>query len=143
MSPRATSGKTIALVLVWAAPLLLASCGEDALGPTDVQGEWRLISLQRADLSTTVVPDPSRFTVRFEESGRVSLRADCNVCNGTYAVDGQDTVVSDALACTRAFCASAPLDGEFVAILQGRSTAQESGGRLVLASARGRLVFVR
>lgn len=139
---RSQTLKKIAAILLSACPVVLASCGEDALGPSDVQGEWRLVSLQQADLATTIIPDPSRFTARFQDAGRVALRADCNVCNGRYSIqDG--ALVSGSFACTRAFCASAPLDTQFVALLEGRASTLDSGDRLVLTSDRGRLVFER
>lgn len=140
---RSNELKTIGLILLAACPLVLASCGEDMVGPSQVQGEWKLVSLQRADLATSVIPDPSRFTARFGDDGRVALRADCNVCSGSYSLEERE-LVSGLLACTRAFCtASAPLDTEFVGILEGRSSARESDGRLVLSSSRGTLVFKR
>jgi heat shock protein HslJ len=134
--------KSIALLLASACPLVLASCGADAAGPSEVQGDWRLVSLTRADRSTIVIPDPPRFTVRFGPDGRVAVRADCNVCSGSWSLEG-GALLTSGLACTRAFCSSAPLDTQFVAVLEGRSTTREAGGRLVLASGRGRLVLER
>lgn len=134
--------RRFAALIVSAGPLLVASCGESALGPSTVQGEWRLVSLTRADQSTVVIPDPSRFTARFDEGGRAALRADCNTCNGSWSLaDG--TLAAGPFACTRAFCSSAPLDTQFAGILEGRSTARGTDARLVLASERGRLVFER
>jgi heat shock protein HslJ len=125
-----------------ACPFVLASCGEDAVGPSEVQGEWRLVSLEPTGQATSIIPDPSRFTARFGANGRLSLRADCNACNGSYVLaDG--TLVSSPFACTRAACSTAPLDTQFVGILEGSSEARETATELVVSSDRGRLVFKR
>jgi heat shock protein HslJ len=120
----------------------LVSCGGDVVGPSDLRGEWRLVSLKRADHSTIPVPDTLRLTADFGEDDRLGLRADCNVCSGAFALDG-DAIVAGPFACTRAFCASAPLDSEFVGLLDGRSTVRLDEDRLVLSSDRGALIFVR
>lgn len=133
--------KTALLAACVAAGTLL-SCGSDVVGPSDLRGEWRLASLRRADFSTATVPATLRLTADFGEDDRLGLRADCNVCGGAFALDG-DTLVAGPFACTRAFCASAPLDSEFVGLLDGRSTVRVDGDRLVLSSERGALVFVR
>lgn len=134
--------KKTLLLLACAAAGTLVSCGGDVVGPSDLRGEWRLTSLQRADRSTTTVPSTLRLTADFGQDDRLGLRADCNVCGGAFALDGE-AVVAGPFACTRAFCASAPLDTEFVGLLEGRSTVHVDGDRLVLSSARGALVFVR
>ena len=121
---------------------LLGSCGRDVVGPSELRGAWRLASLQRADHSATAVPPTLRLTADFGEDDRLGLRADCNVCGGAFALEG-GALVAGPFACTRAFCASAPLDTEFVALLDGRSRVRGDGDRLVLSSERGSLIFVR
>ena len=135
--------KTIAIILLCAVPFALVSCGEATVGPSEVQGDWRLVLLQRADQDTNlVIPDPSRFTARFGANDRLSLLADCNACNGAYSLEG-GALVSGPFACTRAACPSAPLDTHYVRILEGNSEARETGDQLVVSSERGRLVFER
>jgi heat shock protein HslJ len=120
----------------------LMSCEEDVLGPSELQGDWRLQSLRRPDFSIVEIAEPARFTARFGEDGRLTLRADCNSCGGAFRLEGE-AVTAGPLACTRAFCPSAPLDTQFVGILDGRSSLDVEDGRLVLQSERGALVFVR
>jgi heat shock protein HslJ len=134
--------KKTVLLLACAAAGAAVSCGRDVVGPSELRGEWRLVSLRRADFSTTAVPATLRLTADFGEDDRLGLRADCNVCGGSFATDG-DAIVAGPFACTRAYCASAPLDGEFVGLLDGRSTVRRSGDRLLVSSDRGALVFVR
>lgn len=120
----------------------LTSCDEDVVGPSQLQGEWRLQSLRRADFSVVDIADPARFTARFGEDGRLSVRADCNSCGGTFALEGE-SLMAGPLACTRAFCPSAPLDTEYVGILDGRSSVDLEDDRLVIRSDRGTVTFVR
>ena len=129
--------------LLLAACSALAGCAEEVAGPTDVQGEWRLQSVQHPDHSTTAIAEPARFTVRFEADGRLAVRADCNSCGGPYRLD-EGALTTGPLACTRAFCVTtAPLDTVFVSVLDGRSDLHVSGDRLTVSSERGTLVFVR
>ena len=59
-----------------------------------------------------------RFAVTFT-TGRISVTADCNTCSGSATLQ-DSTLTIGALACTRAACASAPLDTRFTALLEGR-----------------------
>jgi heat shock protein HslJ len=63
---------------------------------------------------TTRIPDPARFTIRFDAQDRVSLRLDCNRATGTSTVkavaDGSGSLTFGPLATTRALCAPPRLD---------------------------------
>jgi heat shock protein HslJ len=122
---------------------LAAACAGEVTGPRQVQGEWRLQAIQQPGGGTTTIADPARFTISFGADGRLSVRADCNSCGGSYRLaDG--SLSTGPLACTRAFCVStAPLDTVFVTVLDGRSTVRLGGGRLTVRSERGTLVFER
>ena len=73
--------------------------------------------------------------------GRTAVGADCNRCNGPASVSGSRLIIGPALACTRAFCQSAPFDGAFLRILTGETTATVVGDTLLLRSERGTLRF--
>ena len=121
----------------------LAACSDPLAGPSDVQGEWRLQSIQQPDHSITTVADPARFTIRFQADGRLAVRADCNSCGGSYRLE-DGSLDTGPLACTRAFCVTtAPFDTVFVTVLDGRSHVRASGDRLTVTSERGTLVFER
>ena len=134
--------KKTAILAACVSASTFVSCGGDVVGPSDILGEWRLTALRHADFSTTEVPATLRLTADFGEDDRLGVRADCNVCGGSYAFEGGAAVVG-SLACTRAACASAPLDSEFVGLLEGRSSISVDGDRLVLSSDDGALLFVR
>jgi heat shock protein HslJ len=92
--------------------------------------------------ATRFVPsDPSRFTLEFEASGRLGVRADCNVCGGSFTLAGETLDVTP-MACTLAFCAG-PGGSEFAGLVQGRSSVELEDGRLLITSDRGRLTLQR
>jgi len=119
----------------------LAGCNADIADPARLQGEtWRLLAFQRPDGSSVALPRAT-FTVQFGDDGRLSARADCNSCGGTYeAADGGLRI--SALACTRVFCSTAPVDTDFVTAVQEARTF-EVADRLLTLRGRALLVFER
>lgn len=122
---------------VWA--LLLAmftlgaiACDENPVAPTGFSNiTWTLESIERAGSPTITIPNPDQFTIRLEDNGQASLRADCNTCNGRYALDGSSISIS-ALACTRAFCSLASFDGTYTAALESVRSVTVSGNTLTV-----------
>ena len=113
--------RAVAVGLVLIATALSPGCGESPTSPSDLTGRlWRLVSIEPASGPSTVVTDPSRYTIEFISDTRLSARADCNTCSGTYTLSGT-TVSIGALACTRAFCGDTSLDAVFT---QGLSEAR-------------------
>ena len=76
-------------------------------------------------------------------NGLAAIVADCNRCNGPVVVGASTLTVGPLLACTRAFCASAPFDDSFLKMLSGESAATLDGNTLTLRSDRGVLRFRR
>lgn len=98
-------------------------CGESPTSPSDLIGRtWRLVSIAPASGPSTVVTDPSRYSIEFRDETRLSVRADCNTCSGSYALSGRSISIG-ALACTRAFCGETSLDAVFVQGLSEAKTA--------------------
>lgn len=121
--------RRLALVL---GVVALSACDESPTSPSDLVGEtWRLASIERSGASPIVVPDPSRYTIQFLAGGRVSVRADCNTCSGPYVLDGLALSIR-ALACTRAFCGTASLDGEFTQALGQARLLARAGSQLTV-----------
>jgi heat shock protein HslJ len=77
---------------------------------------WQLHAIQSMDdaQGTTRVPDPQRFTLRFDADGRVRLQLDCNRGTGTWeaAAAGEDSgsLKFGPIATTRAMCPPPHLD---------------------------------
>ena len=53
-----------------------------------LEGTWTLASMQRAGEAKQDRPFSATYTLTFNE-GRLSTRADCNSCGGSYSVDGR------------------------------------------------------
>ncbi|HVQ31760.1 MAG TPA: META domain-containing protein [Vicinamibacteria bacterium] len=104
--------------------------------PLALVGSWQLVSATPTGEAPVNPSEPERFTAEFAANGRVSLRADCNRCSGGYiATTGALTV--SPMACTRAYCSSAPLDTTFT-MLVGQSTVwTASNGSLELRGDSG------
>lgn len=117
-----------------------AGSGSLALTPSQLSGTWTLTALQPAGQGSQA--SPATYTISFGD-GQVSLRADCNVCAGTFSVSGQTLTVGPNLACTRAACPTMAFETLYETMLGGDHTVAVAGNTLVLTSARGRLAFTQ
>lgn len=113
-----------------------------ALTPKRIGGTWTLVTLKPSGQAEVAPPAGAISTVEVA-GGRAAIRADCNRCNGPAAVGASTLTVGPPLACTRAFCASAPFDDTFLRMLAGESDAVLDGDTLTLGSDRGVLRFRR
>ena len=112
----------IGVVAIGLAALVTASCGESPTSPSDLVGRmWRLVAIEPATGSSIAVTEGSRYWIEFLTDTRISARADCNTCSGSYTLSG-NAVSIGPLACTRAFCGETSLDTAFT---QGLSDARE------------------
>jgi heat shock protein HslJ len=133
--------------------LLLAACGGGSnpagdssgggsAGASALLGLWYLESLAPKGGKTLSITRSDRFTATFEADGRVGVRADCNSCGSQY-VARAGTIEIGAMACTRAYCASAPLDTQFAGLMGASATWSVEGQRLTLSSPAGVAVLRR
>ena len=114
-----------------------------ATAVTSLQGVWQLVSLQEAGGAVVPAPAPARFTAEFGADGRLHAQADCNICNASYEAGPASLEVSRVMACTRAYCSSAPLDTQYTTLLTEAKTWSTEAGSLDLSSAAGVLHFRR
>jgi heat shock protein HslJ len=121
-------------------PLLLlilaagaAGCDDDSpLSPTTVTNvTWKLETIERVGSPTISVPNPEQYTLRMEDDGRVLVRADCNTCSGRYTLSGSSLSLN-SVACTKAFCTLASLDGNYAAALERIQSVTITGSQLVV-----------
>ena len=76
----------------------------------EVDWQWQIL-VTPVD---TVTPDrPDRYTIRFERTGRVSVRADCNRGGGSYTVTSGRRISFGAIALTRVGCPPGSLGDRF------------------------------
>jgi heat shock protein HslJ len=116
--------------------------GSNALTTDQLAGSWSLQSIQPAGRSEQAVPWGASYVLTFT-NGRLSTRADCNICTGAFRLSGQTLTAGPAMACTRAACPTMAFESMYTSLLSGDSTVTLSGNTLVLSSARGVLRFSR
>lgn len=109
---------------------------------SELLGVWRLVGLQTSGGAAIEVKTPDSFTASFGSDGRVDLVADCNRCNAGYAAS-RDGIQVGLMACTRAYCATAPLDTDFAGLVSGAAAWSVEGSQLTLTSAEGTLHLKR
>ena len=124
--------------------LTMAACGDDnETAPSAVSflvGSWELIAIERDDGSVATIDDPASYTATFADDGDLSVRADCNQCNGSYRLEGTMLEISP-LACTRAFCGPDSFFDEYTMALTAATTFSRSGDELRIDYDGGTLVF--
>jgi heat shock protein HslJ len=104
---------------------------------------WKLQSLQRSDSTPIAAPDSERFTLELGADGRMSVRADCNRCLGSYRVNGEILVLGSNAVCTRAYCPSSPFDQQYVEAISGATVTRAADNTLMAVSPAGVLIFAR
>ena len=105
-------------------------------------GTWNLVSIRPAGEAEQAKPSGAAYALTLVD-GRLSTRADCNTCGGTYTLDGQTLMVAPSMACTRAACPTMAFENIYMKLLGGESAVSLSGGTLELTSPRGVLRFTR
>jgi heat shock protein HslJ len=136
--------------LVVAASLVVSCAGRSSTQTSpsstftadQLSGSWTLVSIQSAGQADQAAPPGASYTLTFAD-GRLSARADCNLCNGAFTLTGQTLTAGPLLACTRAACPTMAFESGYTSLLSGDSTVALSSNTLVLSSARGVLRFTR
>jgi heat shock protein HslJ len=116
--------------------------GSPAVTVSQLAGTWNLVSIQPVGEGTQDTPTGASYTLTFDD-GRISTRADCNMCRGPFTLSGQDFAAGPVLACTRAACPTMTFEHTYTGLLGGEGTIALSGDVLVLSSTRGVLRFSR
>jgi heat shock protein HslJ len=135
-------------LFVFACTLVAAGCASNVsptigtISQAGLSGVWRLDLLQVWGLGAERTPAGATYTLTFSDD-RVSARADCNVCNAAFTLQGDSLQVSSLLACTRALCPTQAFEARYTRILDGDSRVEVSGATMSLISARGLLRFTR
>src|SRR5436190_11140919 len=134
---------------------LTAACAQSVTSPTAVsmppsaaytaaqlEGTWTLVSIQPDGAAKQDRPFSSVYTLTFNQD-RLSTRADCNTCGGSFSVNGSVLTAGPGLACTRAACPTMAFENAYTSMLSGDSNIVVSGSTLTLTSPRGTLQLVR
>jgi heat shock protein HslJ len=138
--PSRPSAPALRLLVAALGCALLAGCSDGGGSPPGILATWQLQAFTLDDGTTLRTDDPARYTVEFRADGRAHVRADCNVCNGSYFVDGS-SLSFEPLGCTRAACPPESLDLRFTSALGTSEHYEIEGGSLVIVYEEGRMFF--
>src|SRR5262245_36324370 len=133
---------TVACSQSLSSPSAISSPPSAAHIAAQLDGAWTLSAIQPASGTKQDRPMSSTYTLTFAE-GRLSTRADCNMCSGAFSLSGNTLTAGPKLACTRAACATAAFESAYSSMLSGDSQMVVTGSTLTLTSPRGVLYFVR
>jgi heat shock protein HslJ len=125
--------------------LVVAGCSDETLTsptPENLDGVWRIISIQPPSQPVQPAPTGARYQVGFEEE-RVFARVDCNTCTGPFTLNGATLTIGPTLACTRAACETASYESAVVAMLSGEHQVATTTNNLTLTSPRGTMLLQR
>jgi heat shock protein HslJ len=87
---------------------------------------------EHRDGTRVVSPAAERYTLEFEDDGRVRVRADCNRGSGRYTISADNRLNISAVATTKMGCPPGSKDGEFLRDLASIQGYRLDGGNLVL-----------
>lgn len=117
---------------------LVAGCSDDDNVPAELLARWQLQEFILDGGTTAKVDDPAQYIVEFKNDEKAHVKADCNVCNGSYFVDGMNLSFG-AMACTLAACPPGSLDTQFTRALSTVSSYEIQNGALFLKYQGGEL----
>jgi para-nitrobenzyl esterase len=97
----------------------------------NLEGTWQLVKIQNRARKNVAPDDGSKYTLAFENVGRLSARIDCNRGRGTWKVSGT-RIQFGPLALTRALCPPDSLHDRMVKDLAAVRSFKINGGHLFL-----------
>ena len=125
------------------AGLLAPAAWADTHGEvTGIQWQWAELT-ETEPASQSVVPDPENYVLVLGADGSASLKADCNMVQWTYTLDGTSLTFNTLGPSTLAYCGDDSLDQLFLGKLGMGGTVSVENERLVLElnENAGRMVF--
>ena len=125
-----------------ASPTSPSSASTSSALTAELAGAWTLTSMQPTGSAVQARPAMASYLATFE-NGRISARADCNICSGPSTVSAGAVSIGPVLACTRAACATMEFESVYVSLLSGDHAVSTDGRSLTLQSGRGVLRFER
>ena len=127
------------LVASLLAPAVLADSHESITG---IMWQWAELT-ETEPASPSVVPNPENYVLTLSEDGTASIKADCNMVQWTYTLEGESLTFNTLGPSTLAFCGEDSLDQQFLALMGNGGTVSLEEGRLVLElnENAGRMAF--
>jgi heat shock protein HslJ len=93
--------------------------------------EWQWQDFEGSDGSVVTVPNPANYSLLLNEDGTVSVRADCNVGNGTHTLSSGSLTI-DVQVMTEAACPPESLSQQYLDYLANARTFVVQDGYLYL-----------
>ncbi len=106
-------------------------------------GTWQMVSLQRTGQAQVPAPAGVALSAEFRADGQLLVQADCNVCRASYEAGAEGALKVSPMACTRAYCTSAPVDTDFAALVGSARQAMVGEHALGLTSEAGSVLMRR
>lgn len=129
-------------LLVGAGQMAPAAWAQSADEITGIQWQWAQLT-ETEPAAQSVVPDPENYVLVLNADGSVNLKADCNMVQWTYTLEGDVLTFNTLGPSTLAFCGEDSLDTKFLEMLGKGGTVSLEDGRLVLTLSEnaGSMVF--
>ena len=108
------------LAVALAGGMISAGCSSDNDPPSALYNVWQLQDFTLADGTVVVVDDSTKYTVEFRTDDTVTVRADCNTCNGSFTADDNSLSIGP-MACTLAACGEGSFDAQYLLALSTAS----------------------
>jgi heat shock protein HslJ len=123
----------------------LMAPGAWAQSPDEITGvQWQWAELTETEpAGQSVVPDPENYVLVLNADGSANLKADCNMVQWTYTLEGASLSFNTLGPSTLAFCGEESLDQQYLGLLGKGGTVSLENDRLVLElnDNAGRMVF--
>ena len=104
-------------------------------------GSWSLVAFDLVSGQSVPVPDGSRYTLTLQSDPQASVRADCNLCSGSYSLSG-NSLDFGLMACTRAACPADSLEMPYLEALGSTSSYARTSEELLLQYEGGVMRFL-
>ncbi|MDG6244595.1 MAG: META domain-containing protein [Methanolobus sp.] len=99
----------------------------------DIEWQWTgIVEATEGAISQTAVAEPENYNIIFQADKRYSIKADCNVGNGQYSIEGNNLTFSTP-ALTRAYCGPDSMDMLYLSMLSNVTNFSLENDRLVLS----------
>ena len=117
--------------------LVLAACTAPAAAPAFTNIPWKWVSLiETSPASQSMIADSQNLTITFTTDGKVSIKADCNMVQGTYTTSGSNMTIQQGPS-TMAFCGEQSSDVIFLQNLAKVANYKLDGNTLTLGLSDG------
>ena len=123
--------------------IIVVACGSQQTDQsiTDIDWQWSEM-VETEPASQSLVPNPENYTLFLSSDGSLNIKADCNMVQGSYTIDGSALTIELGPS-TMAFCGEESLDLLFLGFLGNVESYSIENEQLVLElkDGAGRMTF--